>query len=385
MGPRIGCLGGGQLGRMLGLAGLPLGLSFTFLEPGPDAPAGAVGDQLVGPYDDPTLLSRLGEVSDLVTFEFESVPESSAAALATSGAVFPPPGALAVGQDRLLEKRLFQSLGIPTATYAELSSEADLGPASDLGFPALLKTRRLGYDGHGQRLVEAPAELEAAWAELGQVPAILEQLVAFERELSIVCVRSQTGETAAYPVVENHHQEGILRLTLAPAPDLGLDLEGQAARIGSSLLEELGYVGVLAVELFQVEGRLLANEIAPRVHNSGHWTMDGAPCSQFENHLRAGLGWPLGGTESLGYTAMVNLLGETGDPAELLTLPGAHLHLYGKAPRPRRKLGHVNLTGEDPTRVTAQALSLAQVLAVHLPQPGHGDSYWGEPESPEAS
>jgi 5-(carboxyamino)imidazole ribonucleotide synthase len=361
---------------MLALAGLPLGLRFTFLEPLEGAAAADVGRQLVGSYDDPELLRQLGEESDLVTFEFESVPESSAALLTRSGPVFPPPRALAVGQDRLLEKQLFQSLGIETATYAEVGSLRELEAAAQVGLPALLKTRRLGYDGHGQRLVLERSQLEAAWQELGQVPSILEQLVPFQRELSILCVRGRDGETATYPLVENHHHEGILRLTLAPAPGLTPELQQEAATVGSAIMEELAYVGVLAVELFQVEGRLLANEIAPRVHNSGHWTMDGARCSQFENHLRAGLGWPLGGTQSSGYTAMVNLLGEEPDSSEVLTLPGAHLHLYGKEPRPRRKLGHLNIVGEEPRQVTTQLLAVAQVLRVSLPLPVEEDSFW---------
>jgi 5-(carboxyamino)imidazole ribonucleotide synthase len=362
---------------MLALAGLPLGLRFTFLEPQADAAAADVGRQLLGEYDDPGLLLQLGAQSDLVTFEFESVPEASAALLAESGRVFPPPRALAVGQDRLLEKQLFQGLGIETASYREVGSRAELAAAAEVGLPALLKTRRLGYDGHGQRLVEDHSQLEAAWQELGQVPSILERLVPFDRELSILCVRAADGETAAYPLVENHHQEGILRLTLAPAPLLTPELEQAAATLGARILEELEYVGVLAVELFQVEDRLLANEIAPRVHNSGHWTMDGAACSQFENHLRAGLGWPLGGTANRGYSAMINLLGEEPDPSELLTLPSAHLHLYGKEPRPGRKLGHLNIVGEDPGQVTAQLQAVASVLRMELPQPGYIDSLWG--------
>ncbi|MGP8249488.1 MAG: 5-(carboxyamino)imidazole ribonucleotide synthase [Candidatus Dormibacteria bacterium] len=374
---QIGCLGGGQLGRMLALAGAPLGLEFTFLEPAEGASAAQVGRQLVGAYDDPALLARLASDSDLVTFEFESVPESSAELLSRSCPVFPPPRALAVGQDRLLEKRLFHSLDIPTASYAEVSSNTDLLEAlSQVTVPARLKSRRLGYDGHGQAVVLEPGELEPAWVELGRAPAILEQVVPFERELSALSVRARGGEIANYPLVENHHEAGILRLTLAPAPGLTSELESQAAAISAALLDHLEYVGLLAVELFQVEGRLLANEIAPRVHNSGHWTMDGAHCSQFENHLRAGLGWPLGGTSNSGYTAMLNILGEEPEPAEVLSLPEAHLHLYGKEPRPGRKLGHVNISGMDPVQVTAQLQALARALSVALPDPAQSDSYW---------
>jgi 5-(carboxyamino)imidazole ribonucleotide synthase len=374
---QIGCLGGGQLGRMLALAGAPLGLQFTFLEPARGASAGQVGRQLEGSYDDPSLLARLAADSDLVTFEFESVPESSAALLTQSCPVFPPPQALAVAQDRLLEKQLFHSLDVPTATYAEVSSDTDLvGALTQIGVPARLKSRRLGYDGHGQALVLDPDDIEPAWVELGRVPAILEQVVPFERELSALSVRAQGGEVVSYPLVENHHEAGILRLTLAPAPGLTAALVSQAAAISAALLEKLEYVGLLAVELFQLEGRLMANEIAPRVHNSGHWTMDGAPCSQFENHLRAGLGWPLGGTSSSGYTAMLNILGEEPEPAEVLSLPDAHLHLYGKNPRPGRKLGHVNISGTDRRQVTAQLQALARALSVALPIPAEPDSYW---------
>jgi 5-(carboxyamino)imidazole ribonucleotide synthase len=242
--------------------------------------------------------------------------------------------------------------------------------------PARLKSRRLGYDGHGQALVLESGELEGAWVELGRAPAILEQVVPFERELSALSVRARGGEVASYPLVENHHEAGILRLTLAPAPGLTPELESQAAALSAALLDQFEYVGLLAVELFQVEGRLLANEIAPRVHNSGHWTMDGAHCSQFENHLRAGLGWPLGGTSSSGYTAMLNILSVEPDPAEVLSLPDAHLHLYDKEPRPGRKLGHVNISGPDPIQVTTQLQALARALSVALPDPAQPDSYW---------
>jgi 5-(carboxyamino)imidazole ribonucleotide synthase len=362
---------------MLALAGYPMGLSFTFLEPTPGSSAAQVGEQLVGAYDDPELLTRLGVGSDLVTFEFESVPEGSARAILTECPVFPPPAALLAAQDRLLEKRLFTRLGVPAAEYAQIDGLADLtGAIHQVGLPARLKTRRLGYDGHGQARVTEREEAEGAWAKLGGQPAILERELDFDRELSILGVRSTTGELAFYPLTENHHQDSILRLSLAPAPGADSELQERAEGLSRLILEELAYEGVLAVELFEVGGQLLANEIAPRVHNSGHWTIDGATTSQFENHLRAGLGWKLGSTRARDYSAMVNLLGGVPDSASVLAIPGAHLHLYGKSPRPGRKLGHVNLCGDNPEEVTAAALELARVLGCELPPVPDGASYW---------
>ncbi|MHB1525817.1 MAG: 5-(carboxyamino)imidazole ribonucleotide synthase [Candidatus Dormibacteria bacterium] len=377
MGARIGCLGGGQLGRMLALAGYPMGLTFTFLEPQPNSSAGQVARQLLGAYQDPALLAELSSRSDLVTFEFESVPEESARALLAACPVFPPPAALRAGQDRLEEKRLFGRLGIPAAEFAVVDSPEDLSSAlASVGRPARLKARRLSYDGHGQAAVGGGDQAQAAFVRLGGVPSILERDVPFSRELSVIGVRSEAGETAFYPLIENHHQDSVLRLSLAPAPAAGPDLQAQAEAICRAVLDELEYQGVLTVELFQVGERLLANEIAPRVHNSGHWTLDGAATSQFENHLRAGLGWPLGSTRGQGVTAMVNLLGEAPDPALVLGIEGAHLHLYGKSPRPGRKLGHVNITAGDPATVTASALELGRRLGVDLPEPLHRGSYW---------
>lgn len=374
---RVGCLGGGQLGRMLALAGYPLGLRFTFLDPAADAAAGQVGELLVGPYTDPGRLRELGRTANLVTFEFESVPDTAAQALAATTTVFPPPLALAVAQDRLLEKQLFSELGIPSSAYTRVDTPGDLGPAADwLRRPARLKSRRLGYDGHGQAEVAAPELLEDSWRSLGEVPCILEEEVQFERELSVVGARSRSGEVAFYPLTENHHQLSVLRLSLAPAPDAAPGLQAQAEEICLAIMEKLDYCGVLAVELFQRGPQLLANEIAPRVHNSGHWTQDGALISQFENHLRAGLGWPLGKTTARGFAAMVNILSELPEPAAVLAVPGAHLHLYGKAPRPLRKLGHVNVSGPDPHQVSATVEQLDRVLGASLPPPRFGPSYW---------
>jgi 5-(carboxyamino)imidazole ribonucleotide synthase len=333
----VGVIGGGQLGRMLALAGIPLGLRFRFLDPAPDACAGEVGELLTGPYDDPELLDRLAEEADTVTYEFENVP---VAAARRAGAV-PSPSALELGQDRLAEKQLFRRLGIPTARFGSLE---------ETGVPALVKTRRLGYDGKGQRRVDTPEPL--AEGELA------EQLVDFGRELSLVAVRSRAGDTAFYPLAENRHEQGILRVSVAPAPS---PPQAEAEEYGRRLLDELDYVGVIALELFEVDGRLLASEFAPRVHNSGHWTIDGAATSQFENHLRAILGLPLGPTGALAPCTMVNLIGAPPPVAELLALPGARLHLYGKAPRPGRKLGHVTLVDAEPT-IVDEALRLAAAV-----------------------
>ena len=313
----VGVIGGGQLARMLALAGLPLGLSFRFLDPAPDAPAAALGELIVGAYDDHAALDRLAAGAEVVTYEFENVPVDAARRV---GAL-PAAAALEASQDRLVEKQLFRRLGIPTA------------PIDDevLTFPALLKTRRLGYDGKGQRLVETRP---------GPAPGhVLEGLVPFDRELSLIAVRGGGGETRFYPLAENVHEGGILRLTRAPAAAAP---QAQAEEYATRLLDELGYVGVLALELFDVGGDLVANELAPRVHNTGHWTIEGAETSQFENHLRAILGLPLGNTAARGAATMLNLIGSV--PAlDGLLRAGAHVHLYDKAPRPGRKLGHITL------------------------------------------
>jgi len=324
----VGVIGGGQLGRMLALAGIPLGLSFRFLDPSADAPAAEVGELLVGEYDDPDLLDRLADGAAAVTFEFENVPVAAAERI---GAI-PAAAALEASQDRLVEKQLFRRLGIPTP---KLDDEVD-------EFPAILKTRRLGYDGKGQRLVEA-------WQ--GPDPAhVLEERVPFDRELSLLAVRGADGDTRFYPLVENVHEGGILRTSRVPARNAP---QAEAEEYATRLLDELGYVGVLAIELFDVGGRLLANEFAPRVHNTGHWTIEGAATSQFENHLRAVLGLPLGPTDSRP-SVLINLIGRTPAPADVLAVPGAHLHLYGKEPRPGRKLGHVTLV--EPAEATERAL-----------------------------
>ncbi len=346
-GPFVGVLGGGQLGRMLALAGYPLGLRFLFVDPTPAAPASDLAEQLACDYDDPVALARLASC-DVVTYEFESVPARAVEALAKLVPVYPPPGALSCAQDRLSEKTCFRELGIPTAPFFPVSSRSELEQAlAESGYPSLLKTRRLGYDGKGQFLLESAHDIEPAWHALGSVPLLLEGFVHFQREVSLLGVRGIGGSVAFYPLVENEHKSGILRRTLAPAPALSPELQAKAESYVERLFEHLDYVGVIALELFQKDGELFANEIAPRVHNSGHHTIEAAHTSQFENHLRAILGLPLGSTELIGHSAMLNLIGRVAERDAVLRVPGAHLHLYGKAARTGRKVGHVTVCAPD--------------------------------------
>jgi 5-(carboxyamino)imidazole ribonucleotide synthase len=344
----IGVLGAGQLGRMLALAGYPLGLRFRFLDSAAEAPAGDLAERLRADFDDLTHVDAFTDGLHRVTYEFENVPLGLAEALARRVPVYPPPAALAASQDRLAEKTLFRRLGLPTAPFARVDGRADLERAvAEVGLPALLKTRRYGYDGKGQFLIREAGAVAAAWDRLGGVPLLLEGFVPFDRELSQIAVRGPDGSTAFYPLVENRHAAGILRLSQAPAPELTPDVQAQSVGHARRVLEELAYVGVLTIEFFEEKGRLLANEMAPRVHNSGHWTIEGAQTSQFENHLRAILGWPLGPTAVRAPCLMLNLIGAVPEPAAVLAIPGAHLHLYGKTPRPGRKLGHVTLCAGD--------------------------------------
>ena len=355
----IGVVGGGQLGRMLALAGLRLGERFCFLDPSPDACAGHVGELVEGGFDDPAALDRLASRSDLVTFEFENVPSRSLQRLAARAPVYPPPEALDVAQDRLSEKLLFSKLGVPVAPFAAVDSRAQLLDAlDDIGLPALAKTRREGYDGKGQRRIDERNDAERAWGDLGGVPLLVEKVVDFDRELSVIAVRDREGQIAFYPLVENHHSGGILRLSLTPAPHVDDDQRERAEAYARAILEALDYVGVMTLELFEADGTLYANEIAPRVHNSGHATIEGSVTSQFENHLRAGLGLPLGSTQPVGAAAMLNLIGELPDLRNVLTMPDAHIHLYDKEPRPGRKLGHITIVRKDLASARAALASL---------------------------
>ncbi len=350
---RIGVLGGGQLGRMLALAGYPLGFSFRFLDPSPEAPAGRVGELQVGEYGDLAALERFARGLDAVTIEFENVPASAVKWLEERVPVFPGSAALETGQDRVWEKTLFRRVGAEVQAFQPASTREEFEEAvRGVGVPVMAKTRRFGYDGKGQRVLRHGREVEVAWAELRGSPLIVESLVEFEREVSILGVRSRTGETKFYPIVENRHEGGILRRSESPV-DGGELLQHQAERAAGAILTELGYVGVLAVEFFVVgrgeASRLIVNEMAPRVHNSGHWTIEGAETSQFENHLRAGLGLPLGSCAARGRSVMLNLIGSVPRLSELLAIRGAgagvHVHVYGKEPRPGRKVGHVTMVG----------------------------------------
>jgi 5-(carboxyamino)imidazole ribonucleotide synthase len=363
--PLVAVLGGGQLGRMLALAGLPLGLRFRFLDPEPDAPARALGALVVGDLADEAALAEVAAGASAVTYEWEGVPADAVRFLSERVCTRPGSRSLEVAQDRLLEKQTFQRLGVPGPAFAPADSRESLRRAVEtIGLPAVVKTRRGGYDGKGQRVVSAPAEIDDAWRALGPAPLLVEARVPFDRELSTIAVRAADGTTACWPMVENHHRDGILRTSRAPAPGLTPALEAHGERVAHVLLDALDHVGVLAIELFQVGDDLLPNELAPRVHNSGHWTIEGADTSQFENHLRAVMGWPLGSTAARAHSEMVNCIGALPDPETVLRVPGAHLHDYGKTPRAGRKLGHVTVTAASPEELDERAARLRTALAL---------------------
>ena len=343
----IGVLGGGQLARMMAQAGRPLGLNFMFLCPNSDPSAAALGEHLRAPYDDEQALKRLAKWADVVTYEFENVSLSALESLQQQVSLHPSSAALAVARDRLIEKNRFSPLGIPTARFASVETRAELTQVlQDIGLPAILKTRTQGYDGKGQALLREGTGLDAAWERLGKSPCIVESMVPFKREISVIAAREQNGEAVFYPISENHHRDGILRLSISRLDD---PLQTQANAMIKKIMEDLDYVGVMALELFQVDDQLFANEFAPRVHNSGHWTIEAAQTSQFENHLRAICGLPLGGTACERPAAMVNLVGRLPEEGKVRNVPGATPHFYGKEERPNRKVGHVTLTGRECT------------------------------------
>jgi 5-(carboxyamino)imidazole ribonucleotide synthase len=332
---------------MLALAAARLGFDVAVLERDADSPAGQVSNHtIVGAYDDPAALAELAAIAKVVTYEFENVPAESVLTLQRLGCeVAPGPEALAVAQDRVAEKQFLNASGAPTVAFASAdSAEEAVARAAEMGAPLLMKTRREGYDGKGQRWLEHAVDAASVFAALGGVPVILEAPADFVRELSIIAARGRDGATAIYPLAENHHEGGILRRSLAPAtvsPQIALEAEKIAARV----LKGLNYVGVVGIELFELkDGRLLVNEIAPRVHNTGHWTQDGCHVDQFEQHVRAVAGWPLGPTAPHSRVEMLNLLGDEADGwLKLAHDPDTRIHLYGKRQaKPGRKMGHVN-------------------------------------------
>ena len=357
----VGVIGAGQLGQMLGLAGRSLDLRFLFLDPAHNPPAKVAGPVLAFAFDDPEGIRQLAARSDVVTYEFENVPVSAIETITAQVPVYPSADALRNAQDRLVEKQLFERLGIPVAAFRAVNSIDDLQQAChDLNFPFVLKTRRLGYDGKGQAIVRNAKQQVAAWRRLGRYPLIAEEWIPFDREVSVIGARRPGGDMAVYPVTENRHVSGILRQSTAPIADAAIS--DTAQRYLRDLLRHLDYVGVMALELFVVDGRLLANEFAPRVHNSGHWTIEGAVTSQFENHLRAILDLPLGDPAARGYAAMINLVGEMPCEIEAFAAAGFSLHDYGKEPRPARKLGHLTTVADTAAGRDERVKKALQIL-----------------------
>lgn len=355
----VGILAAGQLGRMIALAGYPLGLQFRFLEPNAEAPAARLGESIQAPYDDMNALAKFAEGLTVATYEFENVPAEAAEFLTDHVPFYPPSSVLGASQDRLEEKFLFQKLDIPTAPFQAVESKADLQNAFEtIGAPGVLKTRRMGYDGKGQWVIRNQNEIQNAWDSAAGAALIYEAFIPFEREASIVAARNRSGETVFYPLVENQHRDGILRVTRAPAPNATSEMQTEAERCAQLIMDAFEYAGVLTIEFFQHDGRLLANEMAARVHNSGHWTIDGAVTSQFENHLRGILDMPLGETSPIGHSIMLNLIGTAPPREAVLAVPGAHLHLYDKEPRPGRKIGHITLCDKDPQVLEKRAAAL---------------------------
>jgi len=341
----VAVVGGGQLGRMLGFAGVDLGVECRFLDPTAEAPARAVGELVVGALDDAEAVARVAHAADVLTYEWEGVDPAAIRSIEAQLPVRPNVRALEVTRDRLLEKQTLRDLEIPVAEFAGVRSRAELSAALPaVGLPALLKTQFGGYDGKGQTRITSADDTDNAIKEFAGTALVVEQYIPFIRELSLIAVRSLTGETQFYPLVENLHHDGVLRITRAPALGISGEQQNQAQDYAERIFGTLDYVGVLAIELFETAGKLIVNELAPRVHNSGHWTIEGATCSQFENHLRAILGEPLGLAAAEGYSAMVNCLGEMPDKAAVATVANTYQHDYQKTPRAGRKMGHITIT-----------------------------------------
>jgi 5-(carboxyamino)imidazole ribonucleotide synthase len=360
--PTIGILGGGQLARMLALAGAPLGVQFLVVDSAAEACASQVAPMLAADWRDFAALEKFAAHIDVATFDFENVPADTAHWLTDHTRVSPNPRALALAQDRLAEKSMFRELGLDTPAFATVDDRADLERgARALGYPCVLKTRRLGYDGKGQYRLRSAADIDAAWTAIAGAPSILEAWVPFEREVSVIAARAADGAFSTYPLVQNWHSDGILSASLAPAPDTD-ELSPLAAQHARAIAEHLDYVGVFALELFVRNGELLGNEMAPRVHNSGHWSIEGAVCSQFENHVRAVLGLPLGSTAPRGISVMLNWIGELPDARAVLSEANAHWHDYGKSPRAGRKVGHATICADSADEMTGRLMRIGRAL-----------------------
>lgn len=353
---RVGIIGGGQLAQMLAKSVEHLGIKCTVLDPNPDCCARSTCNHIQGNYDCLDALAKLAQVSAVVTYEFENVPSAAAEIVGQHCPIEPNAIALEVAQDRALERTMFSNLNIAVPAYALVDNLDSLDAAiQSVGTPAILKARRLGYDGKGQVLINDPDHARQAFETIGSVPAILDQFVEFTRELSIIATRSRVGEIVYYPLTQNIHRGGILRVSKSPARNVSDAITIQAQSAIKNILEHFDYVGTLAVEFFQIgegsDAHLVANEIAPRVHNTGHWTIEGAKTSQFENHMRAVMGMGLGSADPVGHSAMVNIIGNEPRPGALEAMPEAHVHMYGKAPRAGRKIGHVTLNAPASTQL----------------------------------
>ena len=361
MNKTIGIFGGGQLGRMMAQAALPLNIQCTFFEANTDCPSAAMG-QVISSQTEQGLQQFIAS-ADVFSLEFENTPLTDVDILTQSKQLHPPRQALATAQNRLLEKALFDQLDIPVAPYRAVDSLESLKQAvADLGLPIVLKTATGGYDGKGQFVLRSEDQIDTAWAELGPAKSLIaESFVKFSREVSIIAVRGQNGDVKTWALAENHHHNGILSHSIVPAPN-SADLQPVAQDYITRLLNHLNYVGVLTLELFVTEQGLYANEMAPRVHNSGHWSIEGAVCSQFENHIRAVAGLPLGSTEVVRPTVMINIIGQHPKTEDVLALDGAHLHLYNKTERQGRKLGHITLMPVDAAQLTVLCRQLASIL-----------------------
>lgn len=365
MTPTIGILGGGQLARMMALAGYPLGFKFVFFDPNKNACAGQVGPLTVAGYDNQVAVEEFCQQVDFVTLDFENVPVETVRQIAKKKPVFPSPDVLAIAQDRLLEKEFCHSIAVPTADFEPINSVSELKfAARKYDFSAILKTRRMGYDGKGQFMIQSEQDINQIPGDVFNNDLILEKRVAFEREVSVIVARTQSGDMKTWPLCENKHKDGILTTTMVPAKPH--DLDKKAFEYAVKMAESLNYVGVMVVEFFQTKDSVMVNEFAPRVHNSGHWTIEGAHTSQFENHLRAGLDLPLGDTGMQGMAAMLNWIGAFPDKIHHITDTGLHWHVYGKKAKPGRKIGHATLTAPDPQQLHDKILQLVNRLGVQL-------------------